>query len=58
MAWGGANEQQEEQDAGNPDAKDWQDEARQIVETVVRAGLTAPVYELIGAVQMEEYYQC
>jgi hypothetical protein len=25
---------------------------------VVRAGLTAPVYELIGAVQMEEHYQC
>ncbi len=35
LAWGGPEEQAAEIEAGNPDAKDWQDEARKIVETTV-----------------------
>jgi hypothetical protein len=35
MAWGGAEEQAEEIDAGNLDAKNWQDEAQKILETTV-----------------------
>jgi hypothetical protein len=35
MAWGGAKEQAEEHAAGNLDAKDWQDEARKVVEQTV-----------------------
>jgi hypothetical protein len=34
-AWGGPEEQAAEIAAGNPDAKDWQDKARQIVEKTV-----------------------
>lgn len=36
MAWGGPDKQAAEIEAGNPDAKDWQDEARKIVEKTVR----------------------
>lgn len=32
MAWGGAEEQQKEREAGNPNAKDWYDEATKTVE--------------------------
>jgi len=32
MAWGGPEEQQKELEAGNPNAKDWQDKAVQLVE--------------------------
>ena len=32
MAWGGAEEQKLEREAGNPNAKDWHDEATKIVE--------------------------
>ena len=35
MAWGGPDKQAAEIEAGNPDAKDWQDEARKIVEKTV-----------------------
>jgi hypothetical protein len=35
LAWGGEAEQQAERDAGNPDAKNWQDEAKKIVENEV-----------------------
>jgi hypothetical protein len=35
LAWGGPEEQAAEIEAGNPGAKDWQDEARKIVETTV-----------------------
>ncbi|KAF8173118.1 hypothetical protein BJ912DRAFT_859590, partial [Pholiota molesta] len=34
-AWGGPKEQAAEIAAGNPDAKDWQDEAKQLVERTV-----------------------
>jgi len=36
MAWGGPEERDAEIEAGNVDAKDWQDEARKIVEKTVR----------------------
>jgi hypothetical protein len=35
MAWGGPEEQAAGISAGNVDAKDWQDEARQIIENTV-----------------------
>ena len=35
LKWGGAKEQEEERRNGNPDAKNWQDEARKILETAV-----------------------
>jgi hypothetical protein len=34
-AWGGPEEQAKEKAAGNPNAKNWHDEARQIVEQTV-----------------------
>ena len=36
VAWGGPAEQEAERKAGNPLAKDWQDEARRILESIVR----------------------
>ena len=36
MAWGGPEEQQKELEAGNPNAKDWQDEAVQLVEQTMQ----------------------
>jgi hypothetical protein len=36
LAWGGPHEQKAEREAGNPFAKNWQDEALQIVENAVR----------------------
>ena len=35
MAWGGPEEQAAEIAQGNPDAKDWQDEAKKILENTV-----------------------
>ena len=35
ISWGGPKEQGAEIKAGNPHAKDWQDEARRIVEKMV-----------------------
>jgi hypothetical protein len=35
LAWGGAKEQEAEIEAGNYEAKNWQDEARQILEKTV-----------------------
>ena len=37
IAWGGPEEQAAEIAAGNMDAKDWQDKAKQIVENTVRS---------------------
>jgi hypothetical protein len=34
--WGGAKEQDAEREAGNWDAKNWQDEARKVLERTVR----------------------
>jgi hypothetical protein len=39
IQWGGPAEQAAEIEAGNLDAKDWQDEARKIVEKTVRRSL-------------------
>ena len=41
LAWGGPEEQAAEIAAGNLDAKDWQDEAKQIVEKTVSAPLVS-----------------
>jgi len=41
MAWGGTAEQARELSAGNVHAKDWQDEARKVIEKTV-----SPVYIL------------
>jgi hypothetical protein len=35
LKWGGAEEQEEERRNGNPHAKNWQDEARKILESTV-----------------------
>jgi hypothetical protein len=35
LAWGGEKEQEAERVAGNPLAKDWQDEAKKLVEREV-----------------------
>ena len=35
IQWGGPDKQAAEIETGNLDAKDWQDEARKIVETIV-----------------------
>ena len=35
MMWGGAEEQAKERASGNSNAKNWQDEARKIIETHV-----------------------
>ena len=35
LVWGGEKEQEEERAAGNKNAKNWQDEARKIVEDTV-----------------------
>jgi hypothetical protein len=42
MAWGGAEEQAEERRKGDKDAKNWQDEAQQILEKTVRPDLPSP----------------
>lgn len=36
MTWGGAKEQAKERENGNPNAKNWQDEALKTLETYVR----------------------
>lgn len=45
LAWGGPEEQAAEIKAGNDDAKDWQDEARKIVEQTVNAIKLALFYQ-------------
>jgi hypothetical protein len=37
LTWGGAEEQAKERAAGDPDAKNWKDEARKLVEQTVRS---------------------
>jgi hypothetical protein len=59
LAWGGADEQAEEIAAGNPDAKDWQDEAKKIVENTVRwlFYITILCTVLNTMKKMAEYYR-
>ena len=59
LAWGGADEQAAEIAAGNPDAKDWQDEAKIIVEKTVCWLFYYCNYNtvLITTKQMAEYYR-
>jgi len=42
LAWGGAKEQEAEYEAGNFKAKNWQDEARKILEDTVSNVATSP----------------
>jgi len=54
--WGGAKEQEAEQDAGNWNAKNWQDEAQKVLEQMVH--LLHPVLVvLIILWQMEHYWK-
>jgi hypothetical protein len=43
VAWGGPEEQAAEIEAGNLDAKDWQDEARKVVEKTVSLAPILPM---------------
>ena len=55
MLWGGSEEQAAEIAAGNLDAKDWQDEAKQIVENTV-----SPMCfgcDFLTCKQMAQYYK-
>jgi len=56
VAWGGPEEQAAEIEGGNSYAKDWQDEARKIVEKTVSCSLHE-ITMLIIQNQMAEYYQ-
>ena len=47
LAWGGAEEREEEKAAGNAYAKDWQDEARKLLECMVRI-LYATYFHIYG----------
>jgi len=42
-AWGGVKEQEAEKKAGNPFAKNWQDEARKVLEDTVITLVLLPV---------------
>ena len=63
VAWGGPEEQAAEIAAGNADAKDWQDEAKKIIETTVHH--SAHLNRVTGLIilyihhtnQMAEYYK-
>ena len=59
LSWGGAREQAEERAAGNKDAKNWQDEARKLVEIVVSNYIIVSDQTLIYIydMQMEVYYK-
>jgi hypothetical protein len=58
LKWGGEKEQQEEHEKGNLDAKNWQDEARKILETTV-SFLPSTKMSVSDSIhtQMEIYYQ-
>ena len=43
LAWGGAEEQAKERAAGNRQAKNWQDEARKVVEAEVMHHRHSPI---------------
>lgn len=57
LTWGGAKEQEEEREKGNLDAKNWQDEARKILETTVSILIEKKKKHLLKHTQMEKYYQ-
>lgn len=59
LRWGGEKEQQEEREKGNLDAKNWQDEARKILETTVSFLLPSTKTSVPDPkqIQMEQYYQ-
>lgn len=55
-AWGGAKEQEQEILAGNPDAKNWHDEARKILEDTVRNSPSF-IQLVITYLQMRAYWK-
>ena len=57
MFWGGAKEQAKEQEAGNWEAKDWQDEALKVVERVVSTSFFGQFLHIHTSfdLQVEEY---
>jgi hypothetical protein len=59
LAWGGADEQMAERAAGNYNAKNWQDEAQQILETAVSyvCFRSTCLLEHYLRHQMEEYWR-
>jgi len=57
LAWGGEKEQAEDRAAGNRNAKNWQDEARKMVEETVRAISPLPGPIETGHSQMEKYWK-
>jgi hypothetical protein len=54
LTWGGAKEQEAEFEAGNLKAKNWQDEARKILEKTV-SNATCQLYTCYIWLQMERY---
>ena len=57
LTWGGAEEQAKERAAGNRNAKNWQDEARKVVENAVSDSFTRKVQSHPNYAQMEMYYR-
>ena len=61
LVWGGAKEQEAKREAGNWDAKNWQDEAQKVLERTVH--LLRPVYLVLTDInslvpcQMEHYWK-
>ena len=55
LAWGGAKEQEQEREAGNLDAKNWQDEANKVLETEVFNFLSR--FLLANKFQIEKYWK-
>jgi hypothetical protein len=53
LAWGGPDEQEKERAAGNQQAKNWQDEAKKVVETEVFNSYLG--FCLANKFQMERY---
>lgn len=45
LTWGGAEEQAKEHAAGNYDAKNWQDEARKVIEKTVSVRNSYKIYD-------------
>jgi hypothetical protein len=57
LAWGGPEEQAAEIARGNPYAKDWQDEAKKIVERTVRSFSFIKLAHQLNMNQMSQYYK-
>ena len=56
LAWGGAEEQAEERASGNRNVKNWQDEARKVLDTEVIV-FSHPFFTSTDEFQMEKYWK-